>query len=487
MSRSSAGFFALGLGTAFAGSLLLVRNSDISAVSLLVLPIAAACALWVIRSPFLGLLALAFLTQIDALAALLFAWAPVSGIEILAGLTFAGFVLSNERYHNTAHHPVADNTAIKLLILFAIAVLLSALFANDTAASIDALGNFASVCILVFLIMALANSEQRLKYLLYAIMGSTLVSGLFVIGDWVAGSQLLPDIEGAAISTWENVYRSSGASKEAPTLAASMLLAGTTLALILAAREPRTRVLTVPTVAFGTMAIFFTLTRHTTATYFIMLLWFLLKFRKNYSFALMTVIFGLVVIATLQVLPGALGDRFEILLDPGQDRTVLRRISYHVIGLDLLSTNGFFGIGIGNFPGAFSDFEYRWVPGRTASDRPLHNIYLQVAVEVGILGFVLFISLLLLCLQNLGALRRHCTSQSLQTVSEALQFSFVSILIQAAFLSSTFNKYLWFFIGMTLALSRIAVRSSVSQMPTKSVAPLPDANVLESSKARANP
>ncbi len=441
-----------------AGLILTVKHDALSFLFFLGLPVAFAVTLSIARNPFIGLVAIVFIAQIGGLISPLVAWAPISAVKILTLATLISCFLSNERYQNRSYRQLAPTPGFLFLLLFAMFVLVSVLFARDLSKAVNYLEHLVGVYLLVYLIVILTTSPQRLEGLLLAIVASTLVSAIFVLGDWFAGTQLISHLGDVEAATWGDVLRSSGASDQSPTLAASMMLAGTSLALVYALRRPESRWLTIPTIVIGTLAIFLTLTRHTVLTYFLMFLWFLFKLRDHQRFPLLFTISLIAISSFVMFMPDELWERFGILLDPDQDRTIYRRMSYHIIGFDLLSKNTLLGVGVGNFPVNFVDFDYRWIPGRSEVERPLHNLYLQVAVEVGLLGFICFMGILASCLYSINFVKRKSGSSNISTLAEAIQFSFVSLLIQALFLSSFFNKYLWIYIGLAIVLYRTCAR-----------------------------
>lgn len=440
-----------------AGLILTVKNDALSFLFFLGLPVAFAVALSIVRNPYVGLVAIVFLAQIDGLSSLFFSWAPISAIKILTVVTFVGFLLSNQRYQQSPLRELAPTPGILFLMLFAIFALVSILFARDLTSSTDYLRRLISVYLLVYLVVVLTNSRQRLELLLLAIIGSTLISASFVLGDWFAGTHLISPL-GDDGADWAGVIRSSGASNQSPPLAAAMMLAGTTLALVYWMRKPESRWLTGPTILIGTLAIFLTLTRHTVLTYLLMTIWFLFKLRGHRQFPLLVLVSLLAGATLFMFLPAEFWERFGLLLNPDEDRTIYRRLSYHIIGFDLLSNHTLFGVGIGNFPANFVDFDYRWIPGRSGVERPLHNVYLQVAVEVGVLGFICFVGILGTCLRSINFVIRKSNSPDVAAMAEAIQFSLVSLLIESLFLSSLFNKYLWIYLGLSMVLYRTCSR-----------------------------
>jgi O-antigen ligase len=417
-------------------------------------PVAIAAGVVILRQPFLGLAALVAFVQLDAIAALIFSGLPVSGIKILALLTLAGLIYNYRNRSGARQHDPAP-LAATFLILLLLTLLISVVLAHDLGLALSELRRFAGVVLLCYLVIVLADTTERLEVLLLAIMATTLISSLVIIHDWYFGDNLFAAQRTIRYTDLVDGYRSSGASAGAATSAATLLLCGTTLVFVFCVRTPRWRLFTAATAVIGSLGIFFNSTRSASITYLIMLVWLLFKLRKSPAFPVLLGCAVLVLVALLPLVPADYWVRFSALFEPGKDFTIDRRISYHLIGLDLLQQYPLFGAGFGNFPLYFVDFDYRWIPGTKPDEdglKQLHNQYLQIAAESGIIALACYLGLLAACLACLNRVRKEAASPKIRVIAEAVQYSFVSLLIQIAFLSSKLNKYLWIYIGIAIAL-----------------------------------
>ena len=151
-------------------------------------------------------------------------------------------------------------------------------------------------------------------------------------------------------------------------------------------------------------------------------------------------------------MPDKLTERFAELGNPSTDWTLGRRMGYQVVGLELLAENPILGVGPGNYAKHYVDFEFRWVDGRRLQERALHNTYLGVAAEYGMLGFSLFASLIIIVLVGLGRARRQARDSELANMAEALQYSFMVFLLGIATLPGLQYKMLWTVLGLGTAI-----------------------------------
>ena len=442
-------------GCLLLGFALVVWADKLSPVLLLAFPIAAATAIMVVHQPFLGLAALVFFPQVDAFTKIIFAGLPISGLKILAVLTLAGLIFTYKN-RSAGKQDIPAPVAAKFVVLLILALLISVVLAHDQSFALSDLRRFAGIVLLCYLVVALTDTTKRFEILLLAIMGSTILSSLVVIYDWAFHDNLFAaqrDIQDAAVS--KGGYRSSGASIRSAPMVATMFLCGISMAAIFYLRTSRWRIFTAATLVIGSLGLFFNSTRSASITYAILLVWLIFKFRK--SRILPILFFGSIFAALilLPLVPADYWDRMLGLFDPGRDWTLYRRMSYHIVGWDLFEKFPIFGIGFGNFPLFFVDFDYRWIPGRTTDAdglKQLHNQYLQIAAESGIVALACYLGLLGSCLGCLSQVRKKAASVRIGVIAEALQFSFVGLLIQLAFLSNKQNKYLWIHIGLVIAL-----------------------------------
>jgi O-antigen ligase len=180
---------------------------------------------------------------------------------------------------------------------------------------------------------------------------------------------------------------------------------------------------------------------------------FLWAVRRERIFPLVLLgVFGL--IAGALILSPALLERVVALADWGRDPTLVRRTTYLTIGLDLFRQSPVWGIGPGNFPSYFVGDEYRFMPGRTPIMRELHNTYLDVAVELGTVGFILFAAVLCAALNDLR--RAFAGAGPDQAAAFALILALAGLLLASFFMPNKDMRYLWLLLGLAFQCGRMA-------------------------------
>ena len=153
--------------------------------------------------------------------------------------------------------------------------------------------------------------------------------------------------------------------------------------------------------------------------------------------------------------------RQRIFYDPSgtSGRTALWTVARRMIAAHPLD-----GIGIGNFPLRSVDFLVR--PGVLHNDsyvveQPLeaHNIYLQLLAETGVVGFLLFASIVLTALRSgwrAARARLPASDRDLAVLAEATLVATVAVLVANFFAPGLFDKQMWLLFALGPALWSLA-------------------------------
>lgn len=399
---------------------------------------------------FLGLLVFA---QIDAVGnRLLGPILPVSTYSAfyLVAALLGACALAGDRGTRLAGAPAPGvRLAAALLLWSVVAWTLS----RNAVPGWEYLQGFAKAAGLLLLAAMLVDTPQRLRLAVWAIVAAGLISALIVYGDTLTGTRLFSSSEAAASAQYGGVARSAGGSDENPTTAAHMLLVSTALLLGLFAGMPRIRVLigvglVICLGALGLMAARSAMVGLVPAV--ALFLWFV---RRERAFPLILLGLAALLLAAVLISP-ALLERVMALGDWGRDPTLFRRTTYLAIGFDLFQQSPVWGIGPGNYPSYFVGEEYRFLPGRSPVMRELHNTYLDVAVELGSVGLLLFLTLLAAAVAQ--ARRALLAGGALRAEAMALLLALGALLAASFFMPNKDMRYLWLLLGLAFQAGRLA-------------------------------
>ena len=176
------------------------------------------------------------------------------------------------------------------------------------------------------------------------------------------------------------------------------------------------------------------------------------------------------VMGLLTILAGeAYWNAMRTLRDPQQDynwagRSAEGRMEIWRRGLRYIAADPFLGVGMGNFPlaeGMLSE------ESRTRAERGVgfkwsvaHNVFLPVAVELGLIAFAFFVATLIAAFRALHRLRSVPLLHDPQTqrrvaLACTLTASLVGFLVSGLFISAAFFSYLYVLLGLTMGFVKI--------------------------------
>ena len=94
-----------------------------------------------------------------------------------------------------------------------------------------------------------------------------------------------------------------------------------------------------------------------------------------------------------------------------------------------------------------------------------HNAFIEIGAEIGVLGLILFVALLVAAFRTLSAVRRGPSNEA-TLVAQALTASLVGFVVTGMFLSQAYSANFYALLGMTIALARIASPRLVAVVPS---------------------
>ena len=341
-------------------------------------------------------------------------------------------------------------------MLFLLWLGISFLTCEYPSAGKDHVIGFASVIVLFFLIVALADTPRRLRCLVWILVGTGLVSGLFVLAESFLGVRLVATEAAATTAQFEGQARSAGASNYNPTTAAHMLLCTVVIAAVLFFEHKPLRWFSGAVVLIGTAGLVLTLARSAAIALALIAVVYMWRNRGHRMFPLLLFAMAAAAAAAMPFVPEVYWERMGTIFEQGSDRTLLRRFSYNLIGLQLLWENPVFGVGPGNYPQFYAGDEFRWYPGREPAPRQLHNSYLEVAAELGLIGLALFLGVMLSAMK--AALQTaRAGIPGLSVFAKALAYGFAAFLIASLFMPNEDTKFMWILPALCVAARHLSL------------------------------
>ena len=410
----------------------------------------------------------AVLTQLDAVGNRLTASLPISAGEML----FAGLMAMSLVWLLTIRLALPGEGShllpfgVRLIAILSAWIIVCWAMSAHKAEGIDYIIKLSGSILPALCIMLAISSPRHLTLVTGAIVLAGTVAAVIVLIEYKTGTRLVATSLAATTAEFEGAARSSGGSDENPTTAAQMLMVSTVLAMALTVHAARRwQPVLLGATALGIAALGLMSARSALIGLALaagLLGW---RFRGHRAFPLMILAGIAGVIGLIAIAPPELVERFMAIGDFAKDRTLFRRITYLRIGSELLSGSPIWGIGPGNFPSYYVGSEFRWYPGRIPEPRELHNMFLDTAVEYGLVGIALFALLVREAFRQLLQATRSI-SQELSSVAIALMLALAALLAASFFMPHKDLRYLWLLLALGLRAGMLAQAECAARRST---------------------
>jgi putative inorganic carbon (hco3(-)) transporter len=174
---------------------------------------------------------------------------------------------------------------------------------------------------------------------------------------------------------------------------------------------------------------------------------------------------GIIIIIVLAALPDAFWNRMQTIqtYEEVQDDSALGRLHFWAVARQMAKANTFLGVGYMGYNLSYDSYDFS--NGMYGSNRSVHSSYFGVLAELGYPGAALYGLIFLCVLCSCHRVRQFASTNS--TLSEgtkyatALETSLVAFLVGGIFQPHQYNEMVWHYIGLALALEKLATRSSL--------------------------
>jgi O-antigen ligase len=148
------------------------------------------------------------------------------------------------------------------------------------------------------------------------------------------------------------------------------------------------------------------------------------------------------------------------------EQTIHGRMLLTAIALDMIRHQPLFGVGLNNFTHASRQYDF--TPAQVVSvwNSPVHNLFLFIAGEIGVVGLVCFLAFLVRALTALTPAMR-APDPFIVSVGGGLFFGLLAFFIHAQVDYSiwTQNRPLWFFLGLAMCMWRFGRSATAAESP----------------------
>ncbi len=232
-----------------------------------------------------------------------------------------------------------------------------------------------------------------------------------------------------------------------------------TVALFLGARRPAVRAALLGIIVLDAAAIVATFSRGgfvTLVAAFLVYAW-KLRHRPGRAWIAAAVVLAL---AALPLVPASYWERLATITEPETDPTgsAQARLSDTWAAIHFVIRNPIVGGGAGMDVLSLNE-------ERGVSWKHVHNVYLQYAVDLGLPGLALFLTLLARCITGAALVHRAGRRNprgsepwGLSHLAEGIQVSLIAFAVAALFHPVAYHFYFYYIAGLAMALTTIAVR-----------------------------
>lgn len=316
---------------------------------------------------------------------------------------------------------------------------------------------YTSAMFLVFIAISIIDTPRRLRWTLLALIGSYGFASLYLIREWQAGHNIYRYFRPGWIVGDNNLFSTAA-------------IFGITLAFVfMQGKRPRWEkwfcggslvVSVIGVTLAGSRGAFLGL-----ATASMVLVWGM----KNRVRNLLLIIFLVLPLSVLA--PVSPLHRF---LNPVASDTNSEQFHEQawLAGLKMIKTHPLFGVGLGNFKTVM----LQYAPPGTDIDSMAHNMFIEVAAELGIPAFLLFVGIFYSGYRGLIRVGKGASVPDVvRDAASAFRAALIGFALAGCFVSMEYQKPTWLALGLIACLPSLGrSRKPAPENPVKAALPQAD-------------
>ncbi|HJT21527.1 MAG TPA: O-antigen ligase family protein [Nitrospira sp.] len=309
----------------------------------------------------------------------------------------------------------------------------------------------------VFILLGhVVTTTARLRQTAWLLTAMAVGLGLFAVYHFATGTMIDQGMN------QDRVVGNEGALTKNPNDLALMinLLLPLTVGLFLSSEAAWQRTVLLFAIAMEALTVVLTYSRGGALTLGVIFLVYLWKLRRRPE---RTWMYGLVVAAimALPFLPSSYFARMSTITDMQADRTgsSQERWTDMVIAGKTVLANPLIGAGMGMNSVAMRE-------ARGGGWLPVHNVYLEHALDLGVAGLLIFLALLTSCVGAVSQVQRSNVPRSLYALAQGLEVSLIAYAVAAMFHPVSYHYYFYYIAGLAVAARSIAAAQSRTTVET---------------------
>ena len=318
-------------------------------------------------------------------------------------------------------------------------------FALWPGGSLAALFDFGKTVAIFLLLSHVVTTMARLRLAAWLLTWMAIGLGLFALYNFLSGMMI---DQGA---NQDRLIGNEGGLTKNPNDMALMvnLLLPLTVSLLLTSRELWQRAMLSAAVGIEAMTVVLTQSRAGSLTLGVIVLAYLWKLRgrRERSFIYAGL---LAAVLALPLLPSSYFERISTIANVEADRTrsAQERMSDMIIAGKTILANPIVGSGMGMNMLVMREARGGWLG--------VHNVYLELALDLGVIGLGIFLVLLWSCIRAVSAIQRDSTASELVFFAQGIQISLMAYATEALVHPMSYQYYFYYIAGLAIAARTIA-------------------------------
>ena len=357
-------------------------------------------------------------------------------------------ILAHILYSYRNNKPIIRlDKATKLCFAILALALISIPFSSWPGGSFELLtGTYLKVIIVFLMLPVVLISTERLKTMFWVVIICSVILALLGIKAYLDGAFIAANRIGGA---------RGGMTANPNDLALTLTLSiPFLLSFLKIYNRPLIKIVCISSLAILISAIICTFSRGAFITLVTVYAIFCLKtYRKNaFKILLATII---LTILFFMIAPEGYTDRLASIFDFSLDPTGSAYARKHSILLTIafIKKHPLVGNGFGMNILVMADQANYW--------STVHNVYLQVASEIGIPAMVIYIVLLIGLIKKMRSIQFNLTdtlSQEIQTLAQSLEIALIAFAVAAFFHPVAYHFHFYYLAGFAMAIKRITLK-----------------------------
>jgi probable O-glycosylation ligase (exosortase A-associated) len=319
--------------------------------------------------------------------------------------------------------------------------------------SVAVIADYLKIMIVFVLLSHVVNTRDRLRRAAWTLTCMAIGLGLFALYNFATGAFVDQGVN------QDRLMGNEGALTKNPNDLALMvnLLLPLTVGLFLASKEPWQRVVLFTAIGMEAVTVVLTYSRGGAVTLAVILLAYVWKLRHRRERSLIYA--GLLAaVLALPLLPSSYFDRMSTITNVEADRTgsAQERLADMLIAGKTILANPIIGAGMGMNMLVMREARGGWLG--------VHNVYLEHALDLGLIGLGIFVTLLWSCLRAVTRIEEGSTAPDLFFLSQGLHISLIAYATAAMFHPVSYQYYFYYIAGLAVAAKTIAAASADDAM-----------------------